>query len=464
MAHVPSRESVTTIREDGSRRTLHPADVRGQWVRARRAVAWMLIAFFAALPWIEINGFPAVFLDVEHRRFHLLGATLGLGDVWLLFFAITGLGFSIYAVTALLGRIWCGWACPQTVYLEHLFRVVDRWIEGDHLARARLDATPWRDPRKLLRRGGRALLYLVLCWLVAHVFLAYFVSLPGLYPMVTGAPTAHPGAFIAMMAMTGVLFFNFWWFREQLCLIICPYGRLQSALIDDNSVIVGYDARRGEPRGKAAPGETAGDCVDCRRCVQVCPTGIDIRQGLQMECVACTACIDACDEIMAKVRRPVGLIRYASLNELAGGRTQLLRPRTVLYGILLLIGAVVATVSALSVEAAGFKLTRTPGAALYAANAQGVSNVFRAKIQNKSESPARFRLSVADAPVPLTLPNQEAGIEVAAQAEVVVPVVVLVRAEDYRGEFDLRLALTDDSGKVRVVQKAHFIGPGAPSR
>ena len=286
----PNRESVTTIGHDGARRFLQPAIVFGSWWKARRAVAWLLIAFFAALPWVEVEGFPAVFLDIEHRRFHLLGATLGLGDLWLLFFVITGWGFLIYATTALLGRIWCGWTCPQTVYLEHVFRVLDRLFEGDHVNRAKLDELPWSAPAKLLRRGGRALAYLISCWAVAHIFLAYFISIPGLYPMITDAPLAHPAAFAAMAVATAVLFFNFWWFREQLCLIICPYGRLQSALIDDDSVIVGYDEKRGEPRGKPAPGVTAGDCVDCRRCVQVCPTGIDIRQGLQMECIACTAC------------------------------------------------------------------------------------------------------------------------------------------------------------------------------
>ena len=462
MSHPPSRESVTTIREDGSRRFLHPATPRGQWINARRAVAWMLIAFFATLPWIEVGGYPAVFLDIEHRRFHLMGATLGLSDIWLLFFAITGLGFSIYAVTALLGRIWCGWACPQTVYLEHVFRWVDNLMEGDPIQRAQLDKTPWSEPRKLVVRGGRAIIYLLLCWLVAHIFLAYFVSIPGLYPMITGAPSAHPKAFFAMAAATGVLFFNFWWFREQLCLIICPYGRLQSALIDENSVIVGYDAKRGEPRGKANSGTQAGDCVDCRRCVQVCPTGIDIRQGLQMECIACTACIDACDDIMTKLRRPQGLIRYASLNELAGGRTQLLRPRTVIYGMLLLIGATVATVAALRVSDASFQLTRNPGTTLFIESDQAVTNIFRAKIQNKGDRTAHYRIHAEGTSLPVELPNQSTGFEVAPQAEVIIPVIVTLRREHYRGEFDLRLALSDETGKVRVVQRVHFIGPSSP--
>jgi cytochrome c oxidase accessory protein FixG len=455
----PIRESVTTIGRDGTRRFLQPSIVFGSWWRARRAVAWLLIAFFAALPWVEIEGFPAVFLDIEHRRFHLLGTTLGLGDLWLLFFVITGWGFLIYATTALLGRIWCGWTCPQTVYLEHVFRVLDRLFEGDHVSRAKLDEKPWSDPSKLLRRGGRMLAYLVFCWAVAHIFLAYFISIPGLYPMITDAPLAHPAAFVAMAVATGVLFFNFWWFREQLCLIICPYGRLQSALIDDDSVIVGYDEKRGEPRGKAAPGLPVGDCVDCRRCVQVCPTGIDIRQGLQMECIACTACVDACDDVMTKLKRPTGLVRYASLRELDGGKTRFLRPRTILYAAMLVVGLIVATVSVLRVQPAGFKLSRPPQTELYAVSSASVANVFRAKIQNKDEVPRRFFISAESAGTKVAVLNQSAGMVIEPQAEITLPLTLLVDRQDYRGEFNFTLRLRSEDGKISILQKAHFIGP-----
>ena len=455
----PIRESVTTIGQDGTRRFLQPAIVFGSWWKARRAVAWLLIAFFAALPWIEIEGFPAVFLDIEHRRFHLLGTTFGLGDLWLLFFVITGWGFLIYATTSLLGRIWCGWTCPQTVYLEHVFRVLDRLFEGDHVSRAKLDEKPWSDPSKLLRRGGRMLAYLVFCWAVAHIFLAYFISIPGLYPMITDAPMAHPAAFVAMAVATGVLFFNFWWFREQLCLIICPYGRLQSALIDDDSVIVGYDEKRGEPRGKAAPGLTAGDCVDCRRCVQVCPTGIDIRQGLQMECIACTACVDACDDVMTKLKRPTGLVRYASLRELDGGKTRFLRPRTILYAAMLVVGLIVATTSVLRVQPAGFKLSRPPQTELYAVSSASVANVFRAKIQNKDEVPRRFFISAESAGTKVAVLNQSTGMIIEPQAEITLPLTLLVDRQDYRGEFNFTLRLRSEDGKISILQKAHFIGP-----
>ena len=459
MKPTPIRESVTTIGHDGTRRFLQPALIFGSWWRARRAVAWLLIAFFAALPWIEIDGFPAVFLDVEHRHFHLLGTMMGLGDIWLLFFVITGWGFLIYATTALLGRIWCGWACPQTVYLEHVFRVVDRLFEGDHVSRAKLDDQQWSAPNKMLRRGARAFAYLVLCWAVAHIFLAYFISIPGLYPMITDAPLAHPAAFVAMAIATGLLFFNFWWFREQLCLIVCPYGRLQSALIDDDSVIVGYDEKRGEPHGKAAPGIPTGDCVDCRRCVQVCPTGIDIRHGLQMECIACTACVDACDDVMTKLKRPTGLVRYASQRELNGGKTRFLRPRTVLYAALLVIGLIVASIAVLRVQPAAFKLSRPPQTELYALSEASVANVFRAKIQNKDEIPRRFFISAESPATKVTVLNQSAGMVIAPLTEITLPLTLLVDRQDYRGEFNFMLRLRSEDGEISLLQKAHFIGP-----
>jgi cytochrome c oxidase accessory protein FixG len=264
---------------------------------------------------------------------------------------------------------------------------------------------------------------------------------------------------VAMAVATGGLFFNFWWFREQLCLIICPYGRLQSALIDDDSVIVGYDEKRGEPRGKAAPGIPAGDCVDCRRCVQVCPTGIDIRQGLQMECIACTACIDACDDVMTKLKRPTGLVRYASLRELNGGQTRILRPRTILYAAMLVIGLIVATGAVLRVQPAAFKLSRPPQTELYALSDNSVANVFRVKIQNKDDIPRRFFISAQSPSTKVTVLNQSVGMVIAPLTEITLPLTLLVDRSDYRGEFNFTVRLSSEDGQISLLQKAHFIGP-----
>ncbi|MEY4940159.1 MAG: hypothetical protein RIQ93_1894, partial [Verrucomicrobiota bacterium] len=365
----PNRNTVTTIRSDGSRAFLYPTDAHGRFARARRLSAFALIVFYLSLPWIKINGYPAVFLDVADRRFHLFGITLAAQDLWLLFFLITGVGFSLFFVTALLGRIWCGWACPQTVFLDHVYRRIERWIEGDAVQRRALAAAP-PSAGKLARGITKHALYVVVSAVITHLFLAYFVSLPEVWAMVSAAPTEHWGAFVFMAVATGTLYFNFAWFREQLCIVICPYGRIQSALIDDHSLVIGYDGARGEPRrhtGDARkPADTllpkSGDCVDCDRCVQVCPTGIDIRQGLQMECIGCTACIDACDDVMTKLHRPKGLIRYDSHASFTGGRTRWWRPRTFLYGALLLVGALVATWALSTVRPANLGVTRMTGA------------------------------------------------------------------------------------------------------
>jgi len=402
----PTRNSVVTIRSDGSRPFLFPADSRGRFTRARRLSAFGLIAFYLSLPWIKINGYPAVFLDVADRRFHLFGVTLAAQDLWLLFFVITGLGFSLFFVTALLGRVWCGWACPQTVFLDHVYRRIERWIDGDPIRRRALELAPL-SAGKVFRRGIKHTLYLLVSAAIAHLFLAYFVSIPDLWAMMGAAPGEHWSLFVFMAVFTGALYFNFAWFREQLCIVICPYGRIQSALTDDHSLVIGYDAKRGEPRGRGQrtedggqrtegasfqgagpairplssalcppssvfrpPSSVSGDCVACNRCVHVCPTGIDIRHGLQMECIGCTACIDACDEVMTRLHRPRGLIRYDSQSAFAGRPTHWLRPRTLLYGVLLLVGGKCRHLGAF--HGASGQLRRDPHAGLALHRGRGV--------------------------------------------------------------------------------------------
>ena len=256
----PSLESVTTINPDGSRPFLHPADVKGRYTRARRLTGFLLIAIYVLLPWIPVAGHPAVFLDVEHRRFHLMGLTLLVQDVWLLFFVISGLGFSLFFLTSLLGRIWCGWACPYTVFLDHVFRRIERLIEGDATARRKLDAAPG-GVGKTARRITKHTLFILSAGALAHIFISYFISVPTLYRYMQESPGKHWFLFAAVMALTGVLYFCFSWFREQFCIVMCPYGRLQSALSDDDTITIGYDKKRGESRGKVSDAG-AGDCID----------------------------------------------------------------------------------------------------------------------------------------------------------------------------------------------------------
>ena len=453
---APTIEAVTTINDDGSRYFVHPADVRGTFTRLRRVAAILLIAVYVMLPFIPINGQPAVFLDVAHRKLHLFGLTLMFQDLWLLFFLITGLGFGLFLVTAVIGRIWCGWACPQTVFLDHVFRRVERLIDGDAPARRRLDAAPW-SASKLIRRTIKHAIYFLLAALIAHVFLSYFVSLPGLYAMVHQAPEKNWSTFVFVFALSGVLYFNFAWFREQFCIVLCPYGRLQSALIDDNSIVIGYDTVRGEPRGRA--GTTTGDCVDCRRCVQVCPTGIDIRQGLQLECISCTACIDACDEIMEKLGRAKGLIRHASLNTLAGRVSHFWRPRIFLYLILCLAGASAFLFASRQVSPVILSVLRMQGSPFFR-DETSIRNNFLLRLANKRAETHSFTVAVHSSEAGLAAVGAaEKTIVLPPGEEVREPLILTLPDGDFHGPFDVRVQILDESGALEAERTVPFLGP-----
>jgi cytochrome c oxidase accessory protein FixG len=289
------------------------------------------------------------------------------------------------------------------------------------------------------------------------------VSIPDLWTMMRTAPREHWSNFAFIAASTGVLYFNFAWFREQLCIVICPYGRLQSALVDENTLVIGYDARRGEPRMTLAgahggAGVVAGDCVACNRCVQVCPTGIDIRDGLQLECVGCTACIDACDDVMTRLHRPRGLIRYDSPNGLAGRATRWLRPRVAVYGVLLAAGAAVSAWALSTVHPANFEVTRMVGAP-YIVDAHFVRNQFLVRLINKRAEPRRFVLSVRGGPAGLRRTGLPGSVEVPGLGELVEPLVLQQPRADYGGPFRFTASVRDESGGFQLERQAEFLGP-----
>jgi cytochrome c oxidase accessory protein FixG len=457
----PNLVSVTTINPDGSRHVLHPADVKGKFTFSRRAFGILLIAVYVLLPWIPINGAPALFLDVENRRFHLFGLTLVTQDLWIFFFLISGLGFSLFFVTALLGRLWCGWACPYTVFLEHVFRRIERWIDGDANARRKLDAAP-SSIGKTVRRAVKYALYLTASTLIAHVFISYFVSLPRLYQFMREGPLQHGATFTIISALTAVLCFCFAWFREQFCIILCPYGRIQSALTDEETIVIGYDAVRGEPRGKATDAN-AGDCIDCHRCVQVCPTGIDIRNGLQMECIGCAACVDACDDIMRKVGRPSGLLRYDSTSGLAGKPRRLLRPRIWLYAALGLLGMIALGTSAwFKAKPFHSQISRMRGAPYYT-DATVVRNHYQLRLVNKRNQPVEFTISLLPQKEGFTLSGAGEPIRLGALAETSRPIVVINDKEHYAGGKDLTLQIRTHPGNHNTTHEIKFIGPNPNS-
>jgi cytochrome c oxidase accessory protein FixG len=391
------RDHLGNVTPEGRRLKIHPRKPRGRFHRARVVVSWVLLAILFGGPFVKINGHPLLLLNIVERKFVIFGVPFWPQDLYL--FLLVVLTFVVFVVlfTAIFGRLWCGWACPQTIFLEMVFRKIEYFIEGDAVQQRRLDKAPWTAD-KVMRKGLKHGIYFSLSFLIANTFLAYIIGIEQLWEIVTDPPSEH---LVGLMSITifSLLFYGvFARFREQACIIVCPYGRWQSVMVTEDTVAVTYDHQRGEPRGKARRGGQEvtglGDCVDCRQCVQVCPTGIDIRNGIQMECVNCTACIDACDEVMDRVERPRGLIRYSSLRGIEEGGRKLLTVRTGAYAAVLMALLVLA-VSLFSVRAdVQAVILREPGQ-LYNELPDGrLSNFYGIKVINKTfeEMPVEVRL------------------------------------------------------------------------
>ncbi|MFT3765723.1 MAG: cytochrome c oxidase accessory protein CcoG [Minicystis sp.] len=455
--HLPVLENRSSLRTDGKRNFVHPADVRGRFNTGRKIGFWALIAVWLALPWIKINGQPTLFLDIEHRKFFLFGATFNAQDIWLMFFLLTGVAFGLVYLTALLGRVWCGYACPQTVFLEGIYRPIERLVEGSREQRIRRNAGGFtfdKAWRKVAKHG----LYVLASVFVAHIFLSYFVSVPKVFEMVRHNPADHPEAFGWAMGTTAFFYGNFAWFREQLCLIVCPYGRLQSVLIDDDSLVIGYDQKRGEPRGKAKQ-QGVGDCVDCNRCVVVCPTGIDIRNGLQLDCIACSACVDACDEVMDKLHRPRGLVRYDSLNGLRGASKRVLRPRVYVYTALMIAGLCASTLAFRQHKPFEANILRLPGLP-YVVEDGKVRNSFELHLVNKHPGTESFEITAEPAPG-LTFVIASPAVSLESLAQVRIPVFVTNDQSAQRGDFPVKIHVRRKGapeGEQSLVT-AKFVGP-----
>lgn len=397
-SHPEAKEQVlSTLNKDGSRRWMRPQLSKGRFYRARFLLGWLLIALFAGIPFVKINGKPMILLDIPERQFTFFGTTFLPTDTLFLMLLLLGIFVTIFLITAVFGRAWCGWGCPQTVYMEFVFRPIERWIEGGRTQQIKLDRQGAN-----FRRVVKYLVFGVVSVILANVFLAYFVGVDRLALWILGSPLNHPTGFAVVVVTSAMVFVDFAYFREQMCTIACPYARLQAALLDKRSLVVGYDAARGEPRGKGKTGQdrkSLGDCIDCKACVVTCPTGIDIRNGLQMECIACTQCIDACDDIMTKVGKPLGLIRYTSQANLESGKkNRILRPRVIIYS-LVLAGLISALTFGLNhKDSADVTILRNVGAPFSLTATGEIQNQVRIKITNRTAVPVNYNLSVADPP------------------------------------------------------------------
>ncbi len=454
----------STLEQDGSRRWIHPKLSMGQWWKRRRVIAYLLMIVFVAIPHLRIGGKPAILLDITARKFTVLGKTFLPTDTMLLALLVLSGFFTIVLLTAITGRAWCGWACPQTVYMEFLFRPIDRFFGGTTGKGGKAKAN--RHPMMSVLR---IIVYVILCAFLAHTFLAYFVSTERLAAWVRSSPGEHPVAFLVMAGTTIAMLFNFLYFREQMCLIACPYGRFQSVMLDRQSLIVAYDPVRGEPRvkGKRKADDTAGDCVDCNQCVVVCPTGIDIRQGLQMECINCTQCIDACDSVMNRVGLPQGLIRFSSQDAIDRKPTKIARGRTIIYPLILT--AILGALGYALVIKSGFdaRVVRGKGAPFTKAGNQQVSNSFNVRLVNRQDEPKTFSIGAARTKMVAT---QESEIQLQvidpdllklkAGQSVLVPVSVQFPAALTLGDGNepIDVIVTDDQGQEKRVL-VRVLGP-----
>jgi cytochrome c oxidase accessory protein FixG len=417
------RDKIATVDEQGKRIWIYPTKPKGRFYEYRTYVTWVLLAILFGLPFIQVNGEPFVLFNILERNFILFGIHFTPQDFHL--FVLAMLTFLVFIVlfTVIYGRLFCGWVCPQTIFMEMVFRKIEYWIEGDASAQRKLDRAPWTSD-KIQKKALKHLAFIGISILIAHTFLSYILGLERVTEIVTSSPLQNPVGFFSMIAFTGAFYFVFSRLREQVCTTICPYGRLQGVMTDNNTILVTYDFERGEPRGKVKkkknplkniqkevaqaantgtkeslivdekPIKITGDCVDCGLCVRVCPTGIDIRDGVQLECVNCTACMDACDGIMEKVGREKGLIRYDSYNGVVAGQQKIFNTRVKAYTAVLLV-LIAANVFLLGnrsdVEAV---ILRTPGMLYQKVDETYISNLYNYQVFNKTpnEMPLEFKL------------------------------------------------------------------------
>lgn len=476
------RDSVATISKEGRRNFINPKKPKGRLYNLRTRFSIFYLIVFFTLPFIKVNGEPLFMLNVLARKFIIFGMVFWPQDFFI--FGIAMLTFVVFVIlfTVVFGRVFCGWACPQTIFMEMVFRKIEYWIDGDAAKQKQLKAMPW-NAGKIRKRVIKFIVFFVISFVIANFFLAYLISMDELSGYWVN-PSAHIGTLISLLIFTSVFFFVYWWFREQACIVVCPYGRLQGVLLDKKSIVVAYDHKRGEPRGKLKKKDDhdckctdcknegacssigarleaivpQGDCIDCLACVRVCPTGIDIRNGTQLECVNCTACIDACDAIMISIHKPKGLIRYASENSITEKVklkfTTRIKAYTAVLSLLISL-LIFLLVSRTDLDA---RLMRTTGMTYTSLPDGRISNLYNLKLANKTHK---------DIPFTLRLENIKGEIQLVGSSSLIVKkedyshlqfFVKLNRAEVKGWKTPLKIGMYENNKKIKTVT-ANFMGP-----
>jgi cytochrome c oxidase accessory protein FixG len=460
------RDKVSTISEDGSRLWVYPKKPKGKLYNYRTITSWVLLAILFAIPFVKLHGDPILLFNVLERKFIIFGVMFYPQDFHL--FVLSMIAFIVFVVlfSVIFGRIFCGWICPQTIFMEFVYRPIEYWIEGNYSQQRKLDESPL-DFNKVWRKGLKHILFFLISYITAHFFLAYIIGIDQIILLVKDGPATHLGGFAALIVFSVVHYFVFAKLREQVCIIICPYGRLQGVLLDRNSIVISYDYKRGEPRGKYHPLENReetgiGDCIECGSCQAVCPTGIDIRNGTQLECINCTACIDACNSVMRRVNKPEGLIRYASERTIADKsklkfNVRILFYSVVLVGLLLLIAFLFSVRT--DIEST---ILRAKGTMYQEYDSAHYSNIYMIQVINKTRHtlPVELELDEPDGEIKLIGDPLVVGKGEVGEAQF----MVLIRKPDLKSSNTKVEFKVMSNGKEMDEIKSTFVGPNALDR
>ena len=450
------RDAVSTISKEGNRNYVNPQKPGGKLYNLRSYFSYFYLSLFFTLPFIKVEGEPVFLFNVLERKFIFFSKIFWPQDFFI--FAIGLLTFIVFVIlfTVAFGRIFCGWACPQTIFMEMVFRKIEYFIDGDANQQKKLKAMPW-NTEKVAKRVTKIFVFFSLSFLIANFFLGYIIGIDEVGVLIKEGIFVHFGTFSALVIFTLVFFFVYYWFREQACIIVCPYGRLQGVLLDRNSILVAYDYVRGEPRGKLSETATEkGDCVNCHACVRVCPTGIDIRNGTQLECVNCTACIDACDEIMDHVNKPKGLIRYASENGIASKQKMTYSWRLKMYTIVLTLLLSFLAILLITRADIAARILRTPGQTYQLLENNKISNLYNIKLVNKTRKNIHLDIKLENIEGEI---KQVSPVDVPKESYFQTSFFITLKNEQLKArKTKIKIGLYENGHKVDVLT-AVFLGP-----